>query len=121
MNKAFKNEYIICSAIYYPNNIKYEGMPLNIETGFVSLGYRHYNCRFELVDKFYPNWKNELELPYEEQDRLKVLRTEIQGFITNKNRFVDRVEGKKIAVSADQILEERLPMLGDKLYSEDIY
>ena len=42
------------------------------------------------------------------------------GFWTNKDRFVNRVEAKKIAVAANQLIvpiEETYP----KLYSEDVW
>jgi hypothetical protein len=41
---------------------------------------------------------------------------EIQGFLTNKNRFVDREEGAKIAFTAKQVNE---PL--KQLFSEDLY
>jgi len=42
----------------------------------------------------------------------------IQGFLTNTNRFVDREEGAKIALSCGQIKELKY---GSILYSEDLY
>jgi hypothetical protein len=41
---------------------------------------------------------------------------EIQGFLTSKNRFVDREEGGRIAFNAGQT-----DKLKQTLYSEDIY
>ena len=41
-----------------------------------------------------------------------------QGFLTNTGRFVDRVEGAKIAVDSGQIPFLRWPPL---LYSEDLW
>jgi hypothetical protein len=121
MNPAFQQEYIACSAIYYPDGNKYRLQPTNIESGIVIFGHRHAHCRLPLVMLFYPNWKEELELPHEEQPRLKVLNSEIQGFLTSNNRFVDRVEGLKIAIAGDQILPERKNILSSILYSEDVY
>lgn len=40
----------------------------------------------------------------------------VQGFLTNKNRFVDREEGAIIAFDAGQIEKEK-----ETLYSEDLY
>lgn len=40
----------------------------------------------------------------------------VQGFLTNKNRFVDRKEGGEIAFAAGQIKE-----LKRHLFSEDLY
>ena len=42
----------------------------------------------------------------------------IQGFFTNKNRFVDRYEGMKIASSNGQLISETNYK---ELYSEDIF
>jgi len=41
---------------------------------------------------------------------------EIQGFLTNKNRFVDRKEGAQIAYRSGQIEE-----LKETLFSEDLW
>ncbi len=123
MNPAFQQEYIACSAIYYPNGKDYRLQPTNIESGFVSMGHRHPHCRITLVEMFYPNWIEERDsgMPIDEQPRVHVLRNEIQGFLTSKNRFVDRKEGRAIAIAADQILPERKKNLQKILYSEDIY
>lgn len=43
-----------------------------------------------------------------------------QGFITNMGRFVDRVEGFKIAKEADQI-KGNVPNLTEYLISEDLW
>lgn len=44
---------------------------------------------------------------------------EEQGFVTSHNRFVDRVEARKIAVAADQLIwrDAGLP----ELFSEDVW
>lgn len=44
---------------------------------------------------------------------------EEQGFVTSHNRFVGRIEARKIAVAADQLIERagKLP----ELYSEDVW
>ncbi|MEO5366974.1 MAG: hypothetical protein H7831_11640 [Magnetococcus sp. WYHC-3] len=41
-----------------------------------------------------------------------------QGFVTSEGRFVDRVEGAKIAVKSGQIKKLKWP---PKLYSEDLW
>jgi len=123
MNPAFLQEYIACSAIYYPNGDKFQLQPANIDNGFVACGHRHAHCRIPLVEMFYPNWQEERDsgMPLEEQPRIHVIRNEIQGFLTSKNRFVDRIEGMAIALAADQILPDRKRNLQEILYSEDIY
>ena len=44
-----------------------------------------------------------------------------QGFLTNKNRFVERKEALEIAIKANQVDENNLgnPLIG--LFSEDLY
>jgi hypothetical protein len=46
---------------------------------------------------------------------------EIQGFITSKNKFVDRKEGLEIAKTAGQINENELGNSLIGLFSEDLY
>ena len=85
----YKNEKV------YPHSVK------NIESGLVVYGLRHCNC-FQILAIIYP------EREY--------LKNYITGFLTSANRFVDRVEGAKIAFERKQIFEEK-----NELYSEDIY
>lgn len=46
-----------------------------------------------------------------------VLRDGQQGFVTTTGRFVDRIEGLKIAEAANQIIKKHHPK--DRLLSED--
>ncbi len=82
-----------------------------IKTGFVICGRRHHNCihTFALMVGF----------PYDENG-LKLMRTEEQGFITNLNRFVGREEAQVIALAAGQV-KDIAGLRGDILYSEDLY
>lgn len=48
------------------------------------------------------------------------MRRKTEGFLTNKNRFVNRVEAKKIAVAANQLIVPEEETFTE-LYSEDIY
>jgi hypothetical protein len=57
--------------------------------------------------------------PYDEKGRA-LQDTEIQGFLTNTNEFVDRVEAREIALKAGQ-LEGRKVHHETKLFSEDLY
>jgi len=75
-------------------------------TGSVICGARHYD-RFmhEQLDTTSGDWGR---------------KDIVQGFITNKNRFVDRVEGLAIATAQKQI--KRMVGGGDvRLYSEMLY
>ena len=100
----FKNikEYIICSAIYFNDGIIHHHQPFNINVGFVIGGHRHHNC---FMTAYILNNNKKI-----------IVDSEIQGFLTNTNTFVDRKDAAIIAFNAGQILK---PI--QKLFSEDIY
>lgn len=104
-------EYIICSANWYkdlplkaPEVLKPRGMsPYNVDRGIVFCGWRHANCMYQMI-------------------AVTGLRQceageEVQGFLTSKNRFVDREEGAKIHIENGGTLE----FSTKDLYSEDLY
>lgn len=100
-----KTEKIMCSAIWVKDkNVTYVHYPTNITYGLVICGYRHCNC-IEHLGNLY------------ERERIVQLGI-IQGFLTNNNRFVDRVEAKKIAESCGQMLHTSRK---SELYSEDVW
>lgn len=108
------NEFILSAANYYNDGKIHEHQPKNIEIGFVVCGRRHHNCigTFALIAGF----------PYNEF-WTKVDNTEIQGFITNTNRFVNRKEAYQIAYNANQIIgcNKGCPTNSIGLTSEDLY
>ena len=105
-------EYILCAAIWYldlpmkkPEVLDNRGFrPYNVDKGVVISGWRHGNCIYQMV-----GITGLRSVPPE-------AGKEIQGFLTSKNRFVDREEGGRIAFDAGQTDE-----LKQTLYSEDIY
>src|SRR6056297_1520437 len=97
-------EKILCSAIWYKELNMNPSNPINIKEGIVFCGFRHHNCIHQMCSI---TGKRNCEVG-----------ENIQGFLTNKNRFVDRVEGGKIALQSNQIKELKW---GNKLYSEDLY
>lgn len=97
---AAKEEYIICAAIHFQNGIKYEHQPKNIESGIVVCGRRHHNC----ILTWSALSENELKVPT------------VQGFLTSKDRFIDRTEGAKLAKQTGQLARE-----AKALFSEDLY
>ena len=104
------NEKIVCSAIWYKELSGQIHKPINIDSGIVVCGFRHIHC-IELVKtlsgfRSVRNGEN------------SVGKT-IQGFLTNKNRFVDRIEAYEIAKNMNQ-LNDRVHNKGF-LYSEDLY
>lgn len=95
-----KAEHILCAAIHFDDGVRYLHQPKNIETGVVVCGRRHHNVIY--------NWAQISEG--------KTRREDIQGFLTSKDRFVDRKEAGAIAFSVGQISEDT-----DCLFSEDLY
>jgi hypothetical protein len=100
---AAKQEYIICAAIYCQDNKVHREQPSNIKTGFVVCGRRHSDV-FALLEALGVKFKDYSE------EKLK------DGFITSKNRFVDRFEAAQVANKAGQL---RKPL--DWLQSEELY
>jgi hypothetical protein len=96
-------EYILCAAIWFDDGKEYRLQPKNIEKGLVLCGWRH-GCIFAQIGGLVG-----------ERQKLGIFEKE-QGFLTNKNRFVDRKEGGQIAFDAGQTKE-----LKKTLFSEDLY
>jgi hypothetical protein len=116
-NRGIKpEEYILCAAVWYkdlpmakPEILENRGFrPYNVDKGVVICGWRHANCIYQMVSitglRSIPEQVGE----------------EVQGFLTNLNRFVDRKEGYDIAEVAGQ-LNERERGGSRTLYSEDLY
>jgi hypothetical protein len=105
-------EKILCAAIWYKDIpikklIKNNVNPNNIKEGLVFCGFRHCHCMYTMVSV------TGLRSVENAEDGVG---EEVQGFLTNKNRFVDREEAAKIAFIAGQIKEEI-----NRLHSEDLY
>lgn len=100
------NEYILCAAIWFNDDIEHIHQPKNINTGFVITGRRHHNCIaiLEIMNKRTADFVIDGKRKY------------VQGFLTSKDRFVDRKEGGEIAYNAGQTKE-----LEKTLFSEDLY
>ena len=105
---------IICAANFYNDGKKHGHQPENIEIGFITAGRRHHNCigTFAQIVGF----------PYTAKGQ-RIRQTEIQGFLTNKNKFVDRQTAYQIAFRADQIIgpNKGCPENSIGLTSEDLY
>lgn len=105
-------EYILCAANYYNDGTIHHHQPKNIEIGFVVCGRRHHNCigTFAQIVGF----------PYDENG-IKIMNTEEQGFLTNTNRFVSRLEALEIARKANQLKPDEPINEHIGLYSENLY
>lgn len=76
---------------------------IKTEDGKVVRGHRHGDCFI-----------------YMDSHKLKILNS-IQGFITSKNRFVDREEGRKLQDLAGIKSADQDGYRGNTLFSEDLY
>lgn len=89
------SERIACSAIHVNDGVTYASQPVNITTGMVFCGLRHFNC-FPAIHKAFLG----CTLPGGSAGEEK----QVQGFVTTHNRFVDRDEALAIARAAGQQL-----------------
>ena len=107
-------EYIICAANYYDDGKERIFKPKNITTGFVICGRRHHNCISMFAEM--------VGFPYSKEAQ-ELHNKEIQGFLTNTDRFVNRKEAYRIAHDADQIIGPNKGYSENSigLTSEDLY
>ena len=104
MNTA--KEYIMCSAIWFGDGQVHEHQPKNMENGFVVTGRRHHNCIMTAAIL--------------SGDQHKTFRSypNIQGFLTSRDRFLDRTQACEFAIKTGQIKKSEV---SGKLYSEDLW
>jgi len=106
-----KQEYILCAAVWYmeipiKKELSFEAAvrPVNCDRGLVFCGYRHAHCMYTMVSV----------------TGLRSVESEVgnyvQGFLTSKNRFVDREEGAKIHIANGHKID-----FEHRLFSEDLY
>ena len=93
-------ERIISAAVWVDDGNEHLHQPT--ATGFVVGGWRHHNI-LSTIHCTNPTPRRE---------------DMVQGFLTTRGRFVDRVAALKIARQEGQLIG---PERGDALYSEDIY
>jgi hypothetical protein len=103
-----KPEYIICAAIHFNDGKTYPHQPDNIKSGIVICGRRHHNC---FTTAFVLNEGKKII-----EQCTDVNGRSVQGFLTSKNRFVDRKEAAQIAIERGQITRK-----AEILFSEDLY
>lgn len=106
---ASKPEHILCAAIHYPNEQLNAGMVhkcQNVDKGIVLCGWRHHNV---------------INLYWALTGKKTSQVEKTQGFLTSKNRFVDREEAFAIAVATGQVSREQIVRDRQQLHSEDLY
>ncbi len=87
-------EICICAAVKMPD-------------GFIVRGHRHADCYHNLSGR--PKYKK------------AIFHNTEEGFITSKNRFVSREEGRKLQDAAGIKSADPEGYRGDTLFSEDLY
>lgn len=103
-SEDMKPESLICSAIHYDDGKIYVHQPKNIKTGFVVAGRRHHNCIMTMHILSGKSSSHFLE--------------HTQGFITSRDRFLNRQAAYSLAVEAHQIIGDEKE---NTLFSEDLY
>ena len=106
-DRVKKEEYILCAAVHYDDKIVHEHQPRNIKRGIVVAGRRHHNCIMTAMILSNGTLKQ---------------NDQVQGFITSKDRFVNRKEAFQVAKKVNQFL---IPEFGEteekSLISEDLW
>lgn len=97
------DEYVMCSANYYNDNIDHLYQPYNIDKGFVIGGWRHSCCGMAYLGA---------------NTQAKSWDTCTQGFLTTKNRFLTREEALSLVKENGQLTK---PLIGGVLTSEDLW
>lgn len=75
--------------------------------GYIWRGHRHADCISSAMEAG-------RSTPMEKE-------SEWQGFVTSKNRFVNRYEGYKLQITAGIKSADRGGYRGERLFSEDLY
>lgn len=99
-----KAEYILCAAIHYDDGLSYAHQPVGIISGYVVVGRRHSDCIYT-------------------QERMPVttqILSKVQGFLTSRNRFLNRHDSYLLALACGQLPVEPLSP-SQILVSEDLY
>jgi len=98
-----KTEYVMCAANWINDLKEYMFQPFNIPTGLVYCGYRH-PCIFQHYKERFP------------QEIFG--KSETQGFLTTKNRFLNRAEALELVKENGQLKGD---LIGGMLTSEDLW
>ena len=101
VERADDSERILCAATWFTDEVRHpEESPINVTSGYVLCGYNH-TAISELFSSLTGNAPE--------------LKKMTQGFLTSKNRFLNRAEAMTVARLAGQVASRR-----DELTSEDL-
>ena len=96
-------EYVMCAANWINDGVEHLFQPFNIDIGIVYCGWRH-PCIFQQYRERFP------------QETYG--KSETQGFLTTKNRFLTRKEALELVRSNGQLKGD---LIGGVLTSEDLW
>ena len=110
------NEKILCAAIWYKElplikDFEHNFRPVNCDRGIVFCGHRHPHCLYSMCAM-----TGKRSVTFAEDG----VGEHIQGFLTSKNRFVDREEALVIALAENQVIDLD-NIRNNELHSEDLY
>lgn len=107
-------ERIYSAAIWYKDLPTAKWLPANIDTGVVVVGHRHADVITTVMNLLGKRTCTNGD---------DCTGESVQGFYTNKDRFVDRIEAMKIAVAAKQVPNVTVSrvLTTPQLFSEDLY
>jgi hypothetical protein len=112
--RMYSDEKIICAAIWYKEiplkKTIPDVLPKNCDRGLVISGHRHGQCMWVMGSL--TGLRSVMNAPDGVGDY-------VQGFLTSKNRFVDREEAAQIWLKESP--NNKLNYSSTELYSEDIY
>lgn len=94
-------ELIMCAAIHVDDVIDHMYQPYNIDKGIVFCGWRH-PCIFSQIRAAYGDQYSD----------------SVQGFLTTKNRFLNRDESLELVKQTGQLKGK---IIGGTLTSEDLW
>jgi len=94
-------EYVMCAAIWVDDDTEYHNQPYNIPIGVVYCGWRHPCVMYQYRSTF----------------PVATVK-EVQGFLTTKNRFLNRAEALILVLENGQLTK---PIIGGVLTSEDLW
>lgn len=101
-----EKEYILCAAIHVDDGMDYMFQPYNIDKGLVYCGWRH-PCVLQQIP-------GDIKRKFRENI--------VQGFLTNKNRFLNREESKKVCIeNGQQFNKIRSEEFVGEITSEDLW
>lgn len=105
-----RTEFVMCAAIWYDDGEKHEFQPYNIESGYVVCGWRHPNC----FSTYRAIKQEKGKITFKELNKMHG----VQGFLTTKNRFLNRAEALELVQHTGQLSK---PLIGGVLTSEDLW